>query len=322
MSKKDPLKKRRKRRKENARHRKWMERRLARSGFSPHGFMSTGNTKGKEMTKDTTADTNRFITIANDGALIKSTNYWTSNYAMAGKCWFSVNAGCIRLLLSGRETPPLDDEVLDGARYVIVTRGKSEGKDAYEVLFEDMSSCPFVIFTLANQWDRLLPHSDSGRTDIAFHVYKDGRLVRKTTARFRIVSSLPCLRRGSEARANAIHEDSAQARTLDETKTGGDQIMSKKDPRRKQEKRRKKESRREAWMKKQVARGIVVSDIAASTGNVEGESIMSSEHTERLDGAVRLHRLLNKLAEAEVGDGPINSLASAMMARRWRTGTV
>ncbi len=39
---------------------------------------------------------------------------------------------------------------------------------------------------------------------------------------------------------------------------------------------------------------------------------MSNEKDEWPSGTVRLHRLLNKLAEADVGDGFINSLASAM----------
>ena len=46
----------------------------------------------------------------------------------------------------------------------------------------------------ANQWDRLLPRSDSGRTDIAFHVYRDGSLVRKMAARFRTAPRLSYLR--------------------------------------------------------------------------------------------------------------------------------
>jgi hypothetical protein len=73
--------------------------------------------------------TGRILSIVNDGVSIKSTNYWTSAYAKAGNCYFSVNAGCIRLLLSGKETPPLGDDVLDSTRYVIVTRGKYHGQD-------------------------------------------------------------------------------------------------------------------------------------------------------------------------------------------------
>lgn len=140
------------------------------------------------------SDTGGIMYINNNNALITSTNYWTSTYAKAGKCYFSVNAGCIRLLLSGKETPPLGDDVLGAAQYVIVTRGKYQGREGYEVLFEDYSSEPFVILTLANQWDRLIPRNESGRTDILFHVYRDGHLVRKMTARFRTAAMLPCLR--------------------------------------------------------------------------------------------------------------------------------
>ena len=133
------------------------------------------------------------ISVVNEGALIRTTNYWTSIYAKTGKCFFSVNAGCIRLLLSGREDPSLDD-ALAAARYVIVTRGKYHAQEGFEVLFEDGSDEPFVILTLANQWDRLLPRTEAGRTAIAFHVYRNGALVRKMEARFRMAPELPCLR--------------------------------------------------------------------------------------------------------------------------------
>jgi hypothetical protein len=134
------------------------------------------------------------IVVENEGALITSTNYWTSTYAQAGEFFFSVNAGCIRLLIPDGLSPPLGDDVLDSARYVIVTRGMFHGQDGYEVLFEDNSARPFAIHTLANQWDRLIPRSDAGRTNLLFHVYRDGHLVRKMTARFRVVSHLPYLR--------------------------------------------------------------------------------------------------------------------------------
>lgn len=135
-----------------------------------------------------------FISVANDGPIVKATNYWESTYAKTGHCFFSINAGCIRLLLSGKETPPLDDDILTTTQYVIVTRGMYHGQDGYEVLFEDNSSSPFAIHTLANQWDRLLPRSDSGRTGIPFHIYGNGGLLWKTTARFRMAPRLPYLR--------------------------------------------------------------------------------------------------------------------------------
>jgi hypothetical protein len=138
--------------------------------------------------------TGEMITTENDGALIISTNYRTSAYAGAGVCFFSVNAGCIRLLLPETTLFPLGDDVLDGARHAIVSRGTFKGQDGYEVLFEDNSSNPYAIHTLANQWDRPLPRSDSGRTGIPFHVYRNGTVVRKMTARFRMVSRLPYLR--------------------------------------------------------------------------------------------------------------------------------
>jgi hypothetical protein len=140
---------------------------------------------------------NGLLVIQNDGMLITNTNYWTSDYVRRGYCFCSVNEGCVRLLLPAPTSSlsDLNDDVFAQTRYVIISRGKRQGRDAYEMLFEDGSSCPYVLSTLANQWDRAIPASDSGRTDIAFHVYRSGRLARRLTARYRFVKQVPCLKR-------------------------------------------------------------------------------------------------------------------------------
>ncbi len=132
-----------------------------------------------------------YISVTNDGPELISTNYWTSSEAKAGVCYFSVNAGCVRLLLPSTISSGLDDDVLDGTQYVIITRGRFEGRDGYEVLFEDGSNSPFVIRVLANQWDRPIPAFESGRTDLGFDIYRDGKRIRQLTARFRAVATLP-----------------------------------------------------------------------------------------------------------------------------------
>jgi hypothetical protein len=138
-----------------------------------------------------------YIFISNHGKLIESTNYWTSSYAQNGKVYFSVNAGCVRLLLP--DSFSIDDDVLVGTKYIIISRGTLRGKDAYEVLFEDRSHNPFAIHTLVNQWDRLIAETEDGRSDIAFQVYQQGangtpKLIKQWSARFRVVGRLPYLR--------------------------------------------------------------------------------------------------------------------------------
>ncbi len=137
-----------------------------------------------------------FIQIENNEKLIVSTNYWTSRYSQNGIYYFSVNAGCVRLLLPNKDTSgeKLDDTVLNATQYVIISRGTYRGGDGYEVLFEDGTAEPFVVFTGADQWDRAIPINESGRTDLAFHIYRNGQLIRQLACRFRAVPRLPYLK--------------------------------------------------------------------------------------------------------------------------------
>lgn len=82
----------------------------------------------------------KYITIGNDGPDIAGTNYWASPQATAGKPYFSINAGSIRVLLPDNMTGALKD--MRTAKYVILSRGPwpEMGRDeAMEILFEDHS---------------------------------------------------------------------------------------------------------------------------------------------------------------------------------------
>jgi hypothetical protein len=155
---------------------------------------SLGLTCAKDDEYDTNEGIEDGIVVSNNGKLIESTNYWQSSYAKNGVYYFTINAGCIRLLVPSSPATPFGDDVLKGTQYVIITRGQYQGRDAYEILFEDGSDSPFVIFTGANQWERAIPKSEAGRTDLGFDVYKNGQRVREMTARFRAVAHLPCLK--------------------------------------------------------------------------------------------------------------------------------
>ena len=154
------------------------------SEFAPEGTVLSG------IGNDT-------IYVSNNGQMVDATNYWASSLAQNDKVFFSVNQRCVRLLLPAVEF--LDDGVYAKTRYVIISRGIIQDMDAYEVLFEDGSSSPFAIHTVATQWDRLIARTDDGRKDLCFHVYHQGadgkpELLHKWPARFRVVGRLPYLR--------------------------------------------------------------------------------------------------------------------------------
>lgn len=142
---------------------------------------------------------------------IAETNYWESEYAEAGVFYFSVCAGCIRMLMPERQGglplgipgQKLDDSVFDTTKYVVVSRGDYGGILGYEVLFEDETDTPFVIQTSLDQWSQLLPVGESGRI-VPFHVYRNGCvLVREFEGRYRYVGRLPYLKPW-DANASAI----------------------------------------------------------------------------------------------------------------------
>ena len=134
------------------------------------------------------------IEIQNDGPFVVSTSYWQTEHARRGLLYVSVNAGAFRLLVPERlasEAP----EMCRGAEYVIVTRGKYQGRDALEILFEDGSDSPYTIHVDARQVDRLPAPSDEGRTDLRLLVYvHPGMLVCELPARYRRVAGLPHLK--------------------------------------------------------------------------------------------------------------------------------
>jgi len=101
------------------------------------------------------------ITIGNDGADIKTTNYWDTDHAKKGIIHFSVNGGCIRALV-----PECMAEVvveMATGREVILSRGPfpSQGQDdAFEVMFEDNTDNPFALHVSIGQWDMVPKQSD------------------------------------------------------------------------------------------------------------------------------------------------------------------
>jgi hypothetical protein len=135
------------------------------------------------------------IEIENDGPRIVRTNYWQSEHARRGMFFLSLNASAFRLLVPAAlasEAP----EMCRGAAYVIVTRGRRQGRrDALELLFEDGSQRPYSLHVDIAQVDRLPARSDEGRTDLRCLVYTPpAELVCELPARYRRADRLPHLK--------------------------------------------------------------------------------------------------------------------------------
>lgn len=135
------------------------------------------------------------ITITNDEhpQLIKSTNFWTTDYAKQGFCFLSWNAGAGRLLMPESTKNFLKE--MRAANHVVVSRGfwPEAGEDGIELLFEDYSSEPFCLHLTGRQTDRKLPASDQGGPFRFFVWAKDG-LTFEFPAFYRKVKRVPYLK--------------------------------------------------------------------------------------------------------------------------------
>ena len=82
------------------------------------------------------------IEIANQGALIASTNYWQTEHANAGLCYLSGNAGAWRLLVP-EAAQGLLAEMRTGLTASIEPSLHLTGN--WDVVFEDGSDSPFSV---------------------------------------------------------------------------------------------------------------------------------------------------------------------------------
>lgn len=106
------------------------------------------------------------LTISNAGPLIIETNYWSTHQAAEGYYYVSLNSGAFRLLV-----PNGCDSLADmrAAKHVVITHGVikklwmnnlKKGDEMLEIMFEDDSDSPFVLYVSVNQLDRLPSSND------------------------------------------------------------------------------------------------------------------------------------------------------------------
>ena len=99
---------------------------------------------------------NNLLTIENNGAEIAATNYFESEYAIAGKVYLSVNAGVFRLLLPDNQIHMLEE--ISTGKEVVISIGKwpeAAKQIAFELMFDDHSDSPFCLHFGSEQVDRV-----------------------------------------------------------------------------------------------------------------------------------------------------------------------
>lgn len=146
----------------------------------------------KFLVKSVTDTHHGLITIANDGPLIKHTNYWDSPYSHSGYAFLTWNAGTARLLLPDALKPGLRD--MAAAKCVVISRGPlgdAGGRDAFEILFEDFSDAPYALTMSFEQTDGV--PLEAALEGFTLTVWTRGGLKQRYPAKFRLVNQLPCM---------------------------------------------------------------------------------------------------------------------------------
>lgn len=132
------------------------------------------------------------ITIANDGPLIKHTNYWQSSYFHSGYAFLTWNVGTARLLLPDTLKPGLRD--MATAKHVVISHGAlvhAGARDGLEILFEDYSDEPYSLTMGIELTDRV--PSAAMLEDFTLAIWTRGGLKQRHPAKFRRVDQLPCM---------------------------------------------------------------------------------------------------------------------------------
>ncbi len=128
------------------------------------------------------------IEIRNNGQELAGTNYWETPHAAAGYAFASWNAGALRLLLPPALLRDLPD--MQTGKIAVVTRGRLQGHDALEIMFDDGSEEPYALHVLAQQSDRLMPDSEHGMP-IAVAAWGPAGLLHTWRGKYRIGAELP-----------------------------------------------------------------------------------------------------------------------------------
>lgn len=130
----------------------------------------------------------KLLLIENQGQQIANTNYWQLEHAQKGLFYLSWNAGAARLLVPESQLDSIEE--MTTCEYVIISRGKFEGRDALELLFEDNTDTPFSIHIVTEQTDRLIPEYQQGGGFVVTIWTQAGQKL-KFDGKYRVVDTLP-----------------------------------------------------------------------------------------------------------------------------------
>ena len=103
------------------------------------------------------------LTITNHGPLLTASNYWGSEWNARGLYLLSPNAGTLRLLVPAIRS--VDIAEMRTAKEVVVRMGydRKEGRPMTEILFDDRSATPFVLYLSDEQWQHMPAEGDFPR---------------------------------------------------------------------------------------------------------------------------------------------------------------
>jgi hypothetical protein len=100
------------------------------------------------------------ITIGNNEKLITNTDYWNSEAAAFGYVYLSTNADAVRLLLPDLSGLNIHD--IKQSKLVVISVGRHTDFNAFmaEVVFNEGSKSPYVIYVALNQFEKIPTEQD------------------------------------------------------------------------------------------------------------------------------------------------------------------
>jgi hypothetical protein len=131
---------------------------------------------------------NNFIAISNAGADIASTNYFQSAKAFSGMLYVSWNASAARILVPDNQLSMIDE--MKTGKLCVISRGRFQGTDALEFMFDDDSDSPFAVHIDMRNVDRAIKNDNKPFIVTAWS--SKGKLA-EWVGKYRDVKSLPCL---------------------------------------------------------------------------------------------------------------------------------
>lgn len=130
----------------------------------------------------------QMILIGNAGADIASTNYFQSSQAASGLFYISWNASTARILIPDNKLSEIDE--MRTGRVCVISRGRLQGVDCLELMFDDGSDEPYVLYLDIRCTDRVIT---PGNEPFKVAAWTSRGKAAEWNGRYRVVKRLPCL---------------------------------------------------------------------------------------------------------------------------------